>query len=147
MDDIVARLTRARKRRGVATRLINIRDVDTNEVTFSFTVKGIDDKIIERATNESTVYVDTEGNKLPEGRVEQVGYRCRVIFEATIDEDKQRVWSNPRVLDDYGTLDPIDVINDALLPGEKIGVFSVIADLSGFSFRNFAEAVDAAKKP
>jgi hypothetical protein len=146
MSDPLAALLRTRKRRSGLSRVINIRDIDTDEITLSWTAIPVDDKQIEAANQAATVYVDpTTGRSRAEGVVDQFLYRLHMILLGTAPEDRKRLWENPAILHEFGTLDAVDVIDQTLLPGEKIGVFQVIAEISGFAFRNFAEAIEEAK--
>jgi hypothetical protein len=146
MSDPLAALVKSRRRRSSLSRRVNIRDIDTGEVTLSFTVLPVKDEQIEECNRAAMVYVGLDGKPMPEGRVDQFVYRLHMIYQGTAPEDRKRLWDNPAVLDSFGTLDPVEVIDETLLPGEKIGVFSVIGEISGFAFQNFSDAVAEAKK-
>jgi len=58
-------------------------------------------------------------------------YRSLVIYTATVDEDRAKVWDNKRAQEGLGLVYGVDMIDKVLLNGEKARVFDVIDEISG----------------
>ena len=57
-------------------------------------------------------------------------YRSFVIYTATVDEDRSKVWDNKRAQDALGILQGVDMIDRVLFAGEKGRVFDIIDEIS-----------------
>ena len=65
-------------------------------------------------------------------------YRAALIYKATINEDKEKLWDNKKIweaLRDKGMpiVSPLDVIDYSLKAGEKDEVIDCIDKLSGYN--------------
>lgn len=60
-------------------------------------------------------------------------YLAQAIYEATIDEDKTRLWKNPEVWRKLNVASGVDVVNLVLTPGEKAAIGDVLLDIGGFN--------------
>ena len=68
-------------------------------------------------------------------RNEEVDYarqRSQVIYMATIDEDKKRLWNNKEVWNKLNVASGIDAVGEILKYGEKIKIGEVIEEISGY---------------
>jgi hypothetical protein len=66
--------------------------------------------------------------------------RSYVIYAATVDEDRDKVWDNKKALDKLGLLQGVDMIDRVLLAGEKARVLDKIDEISGFNEMEFEDA-------
>lgn len=57
----------------------------------------------------------------------------QLIYEATIDEDKQRIWNNKTVWRQLNVLSGVEVVHEALSPSEKMKLAEEIEKLSGYN--------------
>lgn len=62
----------------------------------------------------------------------QAKYRSMLIYTATVDVDRERVWNNRQAKDAFNVLDSVDMIDKVLKAGEKSRVLDIIDDLAGF---------------
>lgn len=60
-------------------------------------------------------------------------FMSQVIFEATVDEDKERLWKNKSAWAKFGVASGVDMINEIFWPGEKQKLVEGITDLSGYN--------------
>ena len=60
-------------------------------------------------------------------------YRSYLIYAATVDEDRERVWDNPRAMQALDIAHGVDMIDIALLAGEKARLIAVIDEISGYT--------------
>ncbi|MBM7633828.1 phage tail assembly chaperone [Geomicrobium sediminis] len=98
---------------------------------FSFSVKGIDDETQE-AIRKKYTSIEGKGRKQQQ-KFDGVGFSNSLIYNATIDEDKQKLWNNKELRKQLDVLSPADVVGAVLLSGEKDRVGEVIHELSGFN--------------
>lgn len=59
-------------------------------------------------------------------------FRSLVIYTATVDEDRARVWDNKTALETFGIYESWEMIDKVLLVGEKNRVLDKIDEISGF---------------
>jgi len=60
-------------------------------------------------------------------------FRSWLIYTATVDEDRKKLWDNKTAQDRLDVLQSVDMIDAVLLPGEKERVIDVINEISGYS--------------
>ena len=59
-------------------------------------------------------------------------YHSYLIYTATVDEDRTKVWDNKQAREALGVLQGVDVIDMVLLVGEKARVIRMIDQISGY---------------
>jgi hypothetical protein len=59
-------------------------------------------------------------------------FRSHVIYAATLDEDRAKVWDNRKALESMNLLQGVDMIERLLLAGEKARVMLDIDEISGY---------------
>ena len=59
--------------------------------------------------------------------------RSYIIYTATVDEDRQKVWDNPKALQAMNLLQGVDMIDRVLLAGEKAAIIAIIDEISGYT--------------
>lgn len=59
-------------------------------------------------------------------------FRSWLIYTATVDEDRVKLWDNKKAQEALGILQGVDMIDAVLLSGEKDRVIDVINDISGY---------------
>jgi len=106
---------------------------------FSFRLHGLTEQESKDCRNKYTKYVKNRalGTKFAD-EVDTVKYHSSLIYHATADEDRRRLWDNRMVwkgLEQQGKpiINALDVIENTLLAGEKDRAIDVINDLSGFN--------------
>lgn len=125
------------------TQLIEI--VRGGKVFFAFRIRPLGEDEYNQCRKRYTKYVRNKqlGVKLPED-TDNVKYRCSLIFNATVEEDQAALWNNKEIwkaLEGKGRpiVNALDVIEAALLGGEKDQIIDAIDRLSGFNNNNLEE--------
>ncbi len=105
---------------------------------FAFSIRPLSEEEYDRCKKKYTKYVRNKqlGMKMPE-ETNSVKYRDALIYQATVDEDRERLWENKTVweaLRNKGLqiMNWLDVIEYTLKAGEKDKVLEAIDKLSGY---------------
>ena len=59
-------------------------------------------------------------------------YRPYLIYTATVNEDRAKIWDNKSAQEALGVLQGVDMIDMVLLAGEKLRVNGIINEISGY---------------
>lgn len=105
-------------------------------VLFTFRIRPLSEEEYNRCKEKNTRYVRNKqlGIKFPE-ETNATRYRSSLIYEATIAEDRAKVWDNkdawraPNINVTNGT----DMIDKVLRAGEKDAILNKIDEISGYS--------------
>ncbi len=107
-------------------------------VYFAFKIRPLSEEEYDRCKKKYTKYVRNKqfGMKLPE-ETNSVKYRDALIYTATLEEDRKKLWDNKTVwetLREKGLqiMNGLDVIEYCLKAGEKEKVLDCIDTLSGY---------------
>lgn len=92
-----------------------------------FTVRGLDEDEWAKCRRQNLI---NRGLRTEE--IKQARFNSQVIYEATIAEDKERIWKNKDVWAKLNVASGIDLINQLLLPGEKNALVEIIGKLSKY---------------
>lgn len=105
---------------------------------FAFNIRPLSSQEYEKCKKKHTKYVRNKqlGMKLPED-TDRVKYQSAIIYEATVDEDRRKLWDNRKVWDALNAkedriMNGLDVIEYCLKAGEKDKVLEAIDKLSGY---------------
>lgn len=103
-------------------------------VLFGFRVRPLTEEEYQNCKEKNTKYVRNKqlGIKFPEN-TDSVRYRSALIYQATIEEDRAKVWDNKEAWRRLNILNGIDLVDKTLLAGEKDAVLEVIDKISGYS--------------
>ena len=99
----------------------------------------------EKCRKKHTKYVRNKqlGMKMPED-TDRVKYQSEIIYAATVDEDKEKLWDNRKVWNALNAkkdriMNGLDVIEYSLKAGEKDRILEAIDKLSGYESNNLEE--------
>jgi len=70
-------------------------------------------------------------NKGAEPETNVVKYRSLLIYSATINEDRAKIWDNQKAKDALGIFESWEMIDNIILPGEKSRIIEIIDEISG----------------
>lgn len=103
-------------------------------VLFTFRIRPLSEEEYNRCKEKNTKYVRNKqlGIKFPED-TNATRYRSHLIYEATVEEDRAKIWDNKEAWRALNVLNGIDLIDKVLLAGEKDAVLNKIDDISGYS--------------
>ncbi len=117
-----------------------------SRVYFCFTIRPLSEEEYDRCKKKHTKYVRNRslGMKMPED-TNAVKYRDALIYQATVEEDRAKLWDNKKVwevLRNKGLqiMNGLDVIEYSLKAGEKDAIIDEIDKLSGYG-SNLEEVV------
>ena len=135
-DDIIAGLLEAAGFGEEETNEIEI--ARGGKVVVRFRVRPLEDYEYDKCREKCTKYVRNKqlGMKMPES-TNNVRYRSMLIYAATVDEDREKLWDNRKVWNALSAAGkPVvtgtDVIDAVLFAGEKGRVIDVIDQISGY---------------
>lgn len=119
--------------------------VREGKLYFAFNIRPLSSQEYEKCKKKYTKYVRNKqlGMKMPED-TNRVKYQSAIIYEATVDEDKEKLWDNHQVWNAINAkkdriLTGLDVIECALKAGEKDKILEAIDKLSGYESNNLEE--------
>lgn len=106
------------------------------KVFFEFHVRPLQEDEIQDCRRKATKYVPNPYNKnlKVEGDTDYVKVRSYKIYTATIEEDRAKLWDNPKIREQLDVITGADVIEKCLMAGEKDKVSEVIDSISGYGF-------------
>lgn len=112
---------------------------------FAFNIRALSEEEYDKCKTKHTKYVRNKqlGITLPED-TNTVKYRCALIYQATVEEDRNKLWDNKQIwkalnAKDLQIMNGLDVIENTLKSGEKDKVIECIDKLSGYDNNNLEE--------
>lgn len=105
---------------------------------FAFTIHPISEDTIQQIRKKYTNYAKNRrtGTRVAD-ELDVAKFRCSVIYNSTIDKDKEKIWDNKELQESlrrkgYHIINALDVIETVLLPGEKDKIMEAIDRLGGY---------------
>lgn len=112
--------------------------VRNERLLFAFTIRPLSSEEYEKCRKKHTKYVRNKqlGMKMPED-TDRVKYQSAIIYQATTEEDRAKLWDNRKVWDTLNArkdriMNGLDVIECTLKAGEKDRILEAIDKLSGY---------------
>lgn len=152
-EDLIAGLFAAADYEEDETAIKNVRIERNGKFFFEFKIHPLSEKELVKIRKQSTDYFkNPAGKHLPriEGDLRVSEYRSRKIYAATCDDDKAKLWDNPKVkaglrAKGKDILEFWEVIDAVLMGGEKFKITELIDDISGYNDDEKLELEDYAK--
>ena len=123
----------------------HIEIIRNGNLYFAFDIRGLGEEEYDKCKTKHTKYVRNKqlGIKLPED-TNTVKYRCALIYQATVEEDRNKLWDNKQVWNALNAkglqiMNGLDVIENSLRSGEKDKVIEYIDKISGYDNNNLEE--------
>lgn len=113
----------------------NIRIERNGEHLFTFRVHPLSEADLQKAKKAATTYMpNPAGKQFPpiEKATSKSAYNSNVIYLATVEEDKKQLWDNKALKDQLNVMQGYELIDKALLAGEKDRIIDVIEEISGY---------------
>lgn len=101
---------------------------------FSFRIHPLSEDDFTRCRKRCTKYVKSKsqaGIRVPE-EVDTVKYRCMLIYEATVPEDRAKVWDNKKLWKAKDLATGIEAVDILLKAGEKNAICEKLDAISGY---------------
>ena len=110
-----------------------IRIIRNKVVLLEFNIRPLTEEEYEKCRTQNTKYVRNPriGVKVPES-TNQVRYRSQLIYTATVETDRKRIWDNKEAWERLNVATGVDIIDMVLKGGEKEAVVAQIDKLSGY---------------
>lgn len=136
--DMIAGLIAAADYKTNEDEIQKIEIVRNGKVYFTFRIRPLGEEEYDKCKTRHTKYVRNKqlGIKLPED-TNTVKYRCALIYQATLEEDRAQLWDNKKIWEALNTkghqiINGLDVIESSLRGGEKEKIIECIDKLSGY---------------
>lgn len=126
--DICAALLEAAELRKPENNRAEIQIVRQGKKLFAFTVGPLTESDWRKCRRQNLKNRNKPNEELDEAR-----FLSQVIYEATVEEDKKRLWNQREVWDALNVISGVDAVNLILTPGEKSRLGREIEKLSGYS--------------
>ena len=101
---------------------------------FSFRIHPLSEEDFNRCRKKCTKYVKSRTNaglRVPE-ELDAPRYRCMLIYEATVPEDRAKIWDNKQLWHAKDLVTGIEAVDVLLKAGEKDAVCNKIDAISGY---------------
>lgn len=123
-------------------------EVKFRGTAFTFRIRALTEREYNRCHDESTTYQKNRrlgGMRLPE-KTDVVKYHTKLIYTATVDEDKKKLWDNKNLWAAVNAVTGTDMV-ETLIPtaGKKQAIVDQIEKLSGFDEETDEEFNDTVK--
>lgn len=128
-------------------RTITIKRPDGTKL-FSFNIRPLSQSEVVDASKKATKMIpNPAGSKLPpiSGERNQSAYHNYLIYTATVERDKERVWGNHEVMNKFDILDPAEMVDIVLDGGTKSKTVTAILDISGYNDEAVMDEVEYIK--
>lgn len=114
---------------------ITVVDIRRNgKFLFSIRMHPISEPDARFARKKATIYMPNPQNKkLPqiEKDFDTSKFNSWLIYLATTEEDQQKIWGNPAIMQKYGLMQPVESIDILLTLGDKRKLADLVTDISG----------------
>ena len=103
---------------------------------FTVNIHPVGDQEVKAARKRATVMMPNPNNKkLPpiEKDFKSGLFNSLIIYAATTDEDKVKIWGNKAIMDTYSLVEPHESIDVLLTAGEKAWLSDLVVDISGMN--------------
>lgn len=135
-EDFIQGLINATEYGSEETQRIEI--IRDGRLYFAFRIRPLSSEEYDACRKKHTKYVRNKrlGIKTPE-ETDRVKYQSALIYKATVDEDREKLWDNRKVwkaINDKKDriINGLDVVECAMKAGEKDKVIEAIDKLSGY---------------
>lgn len=118
------------------------------KVLFTFRIRGLSQSEIDAAAKKATKQIpNPAGPKYPaiSGERNRSAYYNNLVFIATVEEDRKKIWENAEFNRKFNILDAADSVNEILKGGIKSKVVDEILKLSGFDGEDVVDEDDYIK--
>lgn len=133
-DDILGGLLAAAEFRQDEDEIKEVEIARGGRVLFRFHIRPLSEDEYNKCKERYTKYVRNKqlGIRFPE-KTDTIAYRNALIYEATVAEDRERLWNNRDAWRKLDVLTGPDLIGKVLKAGEKDAVLDLIDKISGYS--------------
>lgn len=125
-QDFVAGMLEAAKTR-INPETPTIKIIRDEKLLFTFRVRALDEDEWQSCRRKSLM-----NRGKPTEEVNNARFINQVIYEATLEEDKEKTWKVKQLWKQFGVVTGSELVGKILSVGEKNKIFEVISNLSGY---------------
>ncbi len=104
-----------------------------DEDKFSFRIRPLSEKEMISCNEQATKYSPSKNGKPRVAlKTDLPKARSLLIYTATVDEDRKKIWDHPEAKKKFNILESADMIDIVLKGGEKDQIISKIDEISGY---------------
>lgn len=117
----------------IKTETTTIEIARKGKTLFSFRIRPLSEEDFNKCSEQATKYEFNRrlGIRIP-SETNRARLRSLLIYTATVEEDRKRLWDNKTAWEKLNVLSGPDLIDKVLLPGEKEKVVEKIEEISGY---------------
>lgn len=132
-DDILGGLLAAASYKTNEEDIATIEIVRGGAVVLSFRIRPMGEEEYLQCKKDNTVYKKNKniGTRVAD-HVNAARYRCQLIYEATLEEDRDKIWDNHKAWERLAVTNGIDLIEVVLKAGEKDLILDKLDEISGY---------------
>ena len=133
-DDLLAGLLAAANYKADEDETVKIVISRKGKDLFSFRIHPLGEDDFNRCRKRCTKYVKSKtqgGIRVPE-EVDTVKYRCMLIYEATVPEDRAKIWDNKKLWKAKDLATGTEAVDLLLKAGEKNAICEKLDTISGY---------------
>lgn len=133
--DLVSALLEAAEYKTSDDNITEVKIVRNKKFLFAVHIRPLSENDTRFARKKATIYMpNPQGKKLPpiEKDFDNAKFKSWLIYLATTEEDQQKIWGNPSVMQKKGLMEPWESIDVLLKAGEKNNLIEEVFEISGF---------------
>lgn len=133
-NDILGGLLAAANYKNDEDEIVPIEIARGGVVLLKFRIRPLSEDEFVKCRERHTKYVRNKqiGIKVPEDTDTNM-YRSALIYQATVAEDREKLWDNKTAWKQLDVLSGAELIGKVLKPGEKDAVLNKLDEISGYS--------------
>ena len=131
--DLLQGLIEAGKQKDSPTSYEKIQIRRNGKLYFEFRIRPVSEEESQRCHRYATKYAPRrKGQPEVELTTDAAKFRSWLIYTATINEDRKKLWDNKKAQEQFNVLTGVEVIDQVLLSGEKDRILDRINEISGY---------------
>ena len=132
-NDILGGLLAAASFKTDADEITPVEIYRNGNCVLTFHIRPLSEEEYLKARRDNTVYKRNKsvGTRVVD-HVNTSAYRSQLIYDATIEEDRDKIWNNRTAWDRLNVVNGIDLIDVVLKSGEKDMIIDKLDEISGY---------------
>ena len=132
-EDILGGLLAAAGYKDNEEETAKIEIVRGNAIVLSFRIRPLSEEEYLKCKKDNTNYKRNKslGTKIAES-VNAARFRAQLVYEATVDADREKIWDNQEAWKKLSVINGIDLVDVILKAGEKDAILEKLDEISGY---------------
>ena len=132
-NDILGGLLAAASFKTDADEIAPVEIYRNGNCVLTFHIRPLSEEEYLKARRDNTVYKRNKsvGTRVVD-HVNTSAYRSQLIYDATVEEDRDKIWNNRSAWDRLNVVNGIDLIDVVLKSGEKDMIIDKLDEISGY---------------